>query len=74
MGCLRPLGVGVLTVALTAIPAVVLALLVTDEDQSLRSRQWLIALVWIAGHVLAAALGVLAGRALLRPRSTAPGR
>lgn len=68
------LGVGVLAVALTAVPAIVFGLVITDEDQSLRSRQWLIALVWIAGHVLAAALGVMAGRALLRPRATAPRR
>ena len=41
------LGVGVFTVTITAIPGIMFLLLVTDEDMSLRSREWLITLLWV---------------------------
>jgi cytochrome bd-type quinol oxidase subunit 2 len=67
------LGLGVFTLTLSALLGLILLLLLTDEDQSLRSREWLVYLLWIAGHLGAAALAVAAARALLRsPRSARP--
>jgi hypothetical protein len=59
------LGVGVFTLALTAVPALIYALLLADENQSLRSREWLIYLLWIGGHVVAVLLAAASSRALL---------
>lgn len=66
------LGVGVFVLALTAVPAVVWVLLVADEHQSLRSREWRIVAVWVVGHLGAAGLGVAAARTLLRPSRPKP--
>ena len=59
------LGVGVFNLALTAVPAVMYALFLVDENQSLRSREWLVMLMWVGGQTLAVALAVGAARALL---------
>lgn len=59
------LGVGVHTLALTALPALMLGILLADENQSIRGRVWLVQLIWIAGHLVAATIAVLAARALL---------
>ena len=64
------LGVGVFTLAITAVPWILLLLLDSDENQSLRSRQWLIDVLWVAAHLGAAALGVVAARVVLRPGRT----
>lgn len=66
-------GVGVYNLALTAVPAIMYALLLGDENASLRDRFWLISLLWIAGHVGAAVVAVLAARGLLG-RRLAPDR
>jgi hypothetical protein len=66
------LGLGVYNLALTAIPGLLWALLLTDENQSLRSREWLLWVIWIGGKLVAAMLALAAGRALLRWRSTTP--
>lgn len=69
------LGLGVYTLALTAVPAIMYAVLLTDENESLRSREWLVMVLWIGGHLLAALAGAAAGRALLgRDDRPAPGR
>lgn len=59
------LGVGVYTLAVTAVPAVMYGLLLVDENQSLRGREWLVHLLWVGGHLLAALLAFAASRALL---------
>ena len=59
------LGLGVYNLALTAVPAIMYALLLADENQSLRSREWLVYVLWIGGHVGAALLGYAAARGLL---------
>jgi hypothetical protein len=70
------LGIGVYELALTAVPAIMYGLLLADENQSLRSREWLVHLLWIGGHLAAALLGFAAARALLgpgyRPPETSP--
>jgi len=67
------LGLGVYNLALTAVPAIMYALLLADENQSLRSREWLVYLLWIGGHVGAVLAGYCAARGLLgRGLSTAP--
>lgn len=58
-------GIGVYNLALTAVPAIMYALLLADENQSLRNRFWLIAVLWVAGHVGAALVAALAARGLL---------
>jgi hypothetical protein len=58
-------GVGVYNLALTAVPAIMYGLLLADENQSLRSREWLVYLIWIAGHVAAGVLGLLVARVWL---------
>ena len=45
------LGLGVYNLALTAVPAIMYGLLLADENQSLRSREWLVYLLWVGGHV-----------------------
>ena len=59
------LGLGTYNLLLTAVPGIIYALLLTDENQSLRSRMWAVDLLWAGGHLAAAALSVLAARALL---------
>lgn len=59
------LGLGVYTLALAVVPAVVYVVLLTDEAQSMGERMWLIAGLWTGGHLLAAATGAGAGAALL---------
>lgn len=59
------LGIGVYNLALTAVPALVYGLLLADENQSLSSREWLVYLLWVGGHLLAIVLAVGAARALL---------
>jgi hypothetical protein len=61
------LGIGVYELALTAVPAIMYGLLLADENQSLRSREWLVYLLWIGGNIAAALLSFAAARALLRP-------
>ena len=61
-------GIGVYNLALTAVPAIVYALLLADENQSLRDRFWLIATLWVVGHVGAALVAVVAARGLLGRR------
>ena len=62
------LGIGVYNLALTAVPAIMYALLLADENVSLRDRFWLVAFLWVAGHVGAALVAVLAARGLLAHR------
>jgi hypothetical protein len=57
-------GLGVYVLALTVLP-IALGALPADEGESVASRFWLLAALWVAGHVLAAALGVGAGAAVL---------
>lgn len=60
------LGLGIHSLLLVTLKtAATFTLLLTDEDQSLADRQWLIYLVWLVTHATAAAAGVAAGRALL---------
>lgn len=59
------LGVGVFNLALTAVPAAMYGLLLADENQSLRSREWLVFLLWIGGQAAAVVIAVVAARALL---------
>lgn len=59
------LGLGVYNLALTALPAIMYALLLADENQSLRSREWLVYLLWVGGHVGAVLAGYGAARGLL---------
>ncbi len=61
------LGIGVYELALTAVPAIMYGVLLADENKSLRSREWLVYLLWIGGHVGAALLSFAAARALLDP-------
>jgi hypothetical protein len=61
------LGLGVYTLTLTALAALTYGLLLTDENQSLRSRAWLLDLFWVGGHLLAVVAAILAGAALLGP-------
>ena len=44
------------------------ALLLSDENMSLRDRAWLVYTLWIAGHVGAAVVAVLAARGFLGRR------
>lgn len=63
------LGLGVHTLLLVTLkPAATFTLLLTDEGNSLADRQWLIHLVWLVSHAVAAGAGVGAGRALLGSR------
>lgn len=59
------LGVGTYGLAITALYAITLGLLLTDENQSLRSREWLVLLGWAAGHVVAALAAYRATTAVL---------
>jgi hypothetical protein len=59
------LGLGVYNLALTAVPAIMYGLLLADENQSLRSREWLVYVLWIGGHLGAAVVGYAAARGLL---------
>lgn len=64
-------GIGVYNLALTAVPAIMYGLLLVDENNTLRGREWLVSLLWIGGNLAAVALALIAGRALLAglPRS-----
>ena len=62
------LGIGVYNLALTAVPALIYWMLLTDENESLRSRSWLLYLLWVAGHVGAAVVALLAARGFLGRR------
>jgi hypothetical protein len=66
-------GIGVYNLAVTAAMGIMLVLLPYSEDQSFQDRFWLIVLLWIVGHVAAAAVAIAAARALLgqvaRPRA-----
>lgn len=62
------LGLGVYNLLLTAVPAVMYALLLSDENVSLRDRAWLVYGLWMVGHVGAAIVAQLAARAFLGPR------
>ena len=61
-------GLGVYNLALTAVPGIMYALLLSDENMSLRDRSWLVYVLWVAGHVGAAILALLAARAFLGRR------
>lgn len=67
------LGLGVYVVLLTALPLLVHALLFGEEGRTLADRFWMAALLWVAGHLAAAALGIRAGAAVLR-RGARPDR
>ena len=62
------LGVGAYNLALTAVPALIYWLLLTDENASLRDRSWLVYLLWVGGHVGAAFVALLAARGFLGRR------
>jgi hypothetical protein len=73
LGALDPwgayaVGVGVYNLALTAVPALMYALLLTDENASLRDRSWLVYLLWVGGHVGAAVVALIAARGFLGRR------
>ncbi len=59
------LAIGVYTVALTLSSGLMYLLLLTDENQSLRARFWLIAVLWVVGRVVAVLVAIGSGRALL---------
>lgn len=59
------LAVGVYTLALTLASGLMYALLLTDENQSLRSRFWLIVALWVAGRAAAVLVSVGSAAALL---------
>jgi hypothetical protein len=61
------LGLGVYSLAMTAMPALMYGLLLTDENQTLRSRMWLVGLLWVAGRLLAVFIAWKASKALLGP-------
>ena len=48
------LGLGTYGLAITAVTAITLVLLLVDENQSLRSREWMVVAGWSAAHLLAA--------------------
>ena len=58
-------GIGVYNLALSAGMGIMLVLLLNGEGQSFQDRFWLVALLWIAGHIAAAVMGIAAARALL---------
>jgi hypothetical protein len=57
-------GIGVYNLAVAAVMGIML-LLLNGEGQSLQDRFWLAVLLWIVGHVAAAAVAIAAARALL---------
>ena len=59
------LAVGVYTLALTAASGLMYVLLLTDENESLRSRFWLIVALWVAGRAAAVLFSLGAAAALL---------
>jgi hypothetical protein len=59
------LAVGVYTLALTLASGLMYLLLLTDENQSLRSRFWLIVALWVAGRVAAVLVSIGSAAALL---------
>jgi hypothetical protein len=48
------LGLGTYGLAITAVTAITLVVLLVDENQSLRSREWMVVAGWSAAHLLAA--------------------
>lgn len=61
-------GLGVYNLALTAVPAIMYALLLSDENESLRDRAWLVYGLWVVGHVGAAIVAMVAARGFLGRR------
>lgn len=61
--------VAVLGSTVTLLPAITLVLLLPDENSPLGSRVHWIAVVWVLGGAVVAALSLLAGRAVLRRAS-----
>jgi hypothetical protein len=59
------LALGVYTLALTVASGLMYMLLLTDENESLRSRFWLIVALWVAGRVAAVLLSIGSAAALL---------
>lgn len=58
-------GIGVYNLALTAGMGIMLLLLLNGEGQSFQDRFWLVALLWIVGHIAAAVVAIAAAQALL---------
>lgn len=67
------LGLGVYIVLLTALLFLVPMLIPAEEGQPLADRFGLAALLWVASHLMAAAGGLMAGAALVRPRGAVRG-
>jgi len=69
-------GIGMYNLALSAGMGIMLLLLLNGEGQSFQDRFWLVVLLWIVGHVAAAAVAIAAARALLgkvpRPPAASP--
>lgn len=63
-------GLAVLSLGLTLIPALGLLILLPDENAPLGSRVTLFELMWVGGTVLVVVLSFVAGRAVLRRRAT----
>jgi hypothetical protein len=61
-------GIGVYNLALTAVPALMYALLLSEENSSLRDRAWLVYLLLFGGRVGAAVVAFLAARGFLGRR------
>ena len=59
------LGVGVYNVALTAALALTWGLLLVNENQSLREREWSVVLLWAGGRLASAAVAYASARGLL---------
>jgi hypothetical protein len=66
------LAIGIYILSLTLASGLMYLLLLADENQSLRSRFWLIAAVWVTGRVAAVLVSVGSAAALLG-RDAQPG-
>ena len=78
MGRLDPwgayaVGIGVYNLALTAVPAIMYALLLSEENALLRDRAWLVCLLLFGGRVGAAVVAFLAARGFLGQRLSSSG-
>lgn len=62
------LAVGVYALVLSALPLAAHGLFLSEENESVADRLWAIGGLWVGWHVVAWALGALAGWLLLRPR------
>ena len=58
-------GLGTYLLAVTVLAAATYGVLLVDEDQSLRSREPLVLVGWVAGHAAAAAVALAAARGVL---------